>query len=91
MGYARPRPLSSFFPSLYQYFFPGASAAAPHFPLANNHFLISKKEIDGRSQTSVRLLEREERIEEAARILGGINVTDAQRAAARDMLDNIDE
>ena len=59
--------------------------------LANNHFLISKKEIDGRSQTSVRLLDREERIEEAARILGGINVTDAQRAAARDMLDNIDE
>lgn len=59
--------------------------------LANNHFLISKKEIDGRSQTSVRLLGREERIEEAARILGGINVTDAQRAAARDMLDNIDE
>lgn len=59
--------------------------------LADNHFLISKKEIDGRAHTSIRLLEREERVEEAARILGGINVTEAQRAAARDMLDNIDE
>ena len=59
--------------------------------LADNHFLISKKEIDGRAQTSIRLLEREERIEEAARILGGINITEAQRQAARDMIDNINE
>ena len=27
-----------------------------------------------------------ERVEEAARILGGINITEAQRQAARDML-----
>ena len=44
-----------------------------------------------RAQTSIKLLGREERIEEAARILGGINVTEAQRAAARDMIDNINE
>ena len=54
--------------------------------LADNHFLISKKEVDGRAQTSIRLLEKEERIEEAARILGGINITEAQRQAARDMM-----
>lgn len=54
--------------------------------LADNHFLISKKEIDGRAQTSIRPLSHEERVEEAARILGGINITDAQRQAARDML-----
>ena len=59
--------------------------------LADNHFLISKKEVDGRAQTSIRLLEREERIEEAARILGGINITDAQRQAARDMINNVEE
>ncbi len=59
--------------------------------LADNHFLISKKEVDGRAQTSIRLLEKEERIEEAARILGGINITEAQRQAARDMIDNINE
>ena len=59
--------------------------------LADNHFLISKKEIDGRAQTAIRLLNKEERIEEAARILGGINITDAQRQAARDMIENINE
>ncbi len=56
--------------------------------LADNHFLISKKEIDGRAFTSIKVLSYEERIDEAARILGGINITDAQRQAARDMLDN---
>ncbi len=59
--------------------------------LADNHFLISKKEVEGRAQTSIRLLCHEERIEEAARILGGINITEAQRAAAIDMLENINE
>ncbi len=56
--------------------------------LADNHFLISKNEIDGRAHTSIRLLSYEERVAEAARILGGINITEAQRQAARDMLDN---
>ncbi len=59
--------------------------------LADNHFLISKSEVDGRAQTSIRLLEKEERIEEAARILGGINITEAQRQAARDMIENVNE
>ena len=59
--------------------------------LADNHFLISKQEIDGRAHTSVRLLGMDERIEEAARILGGISVTEAQRQAARDMIDNTNE
>ena len=59
--------------------------------LADSHFLISKEEIDGRAQTSIRLLDLEERVEEAARILGGINVTEAQRQAARDMIENSNE
>ena len=59
--------------------------------LADNHFLISKKEIDGRAQTGIRLLKKEERVDEAARILGGINITEAQRQAARDMIENINE
>ena len=54
--------------------------------LADSHYLISKKEIDGRAYTGVRLLDDGARVEEAARILGGINVTEAQRQAARDML-----
>ena len=59
--------------------------------LADNHLLISKKEIDGRAHTTIKPLERNERIEEAARILGGINITEAQRQAATDMIDNVNE
>ena len=54
--------------------------------LADRHYLISKREVEGRARTSVRLLDHTERVEEAARILGGINITEAQRQAARDML-----
>ena len=58
---------------------------------ADTHFFVSKREVDGRAQTSVRLIEGEERVAEAARILGGINVTEAQKQAARDMIENISE
>lgn len=54
--------------------------------LADTHYLISKSEADGRARTSIRTLDGQQRIEEAARILGGINITEAQRQAARDML-----
>ncbi len=56
--------------------------------LADTHFYISKSEVDGRVQTSLKVLDGEARTEEIARILGGINITDAQRAAAREMIDN---
>lgn len=55
--------------------------------LADNHFYISKREVEGRTETALRLLDSEERVGEIARILGGINITDAQRAAAKEMLD----
>ena len=54
--------------------------------LADTHLLISKNEINGATETSVDLLNDEGRISELSRILGGINVTDSQRAAAKDML-----
>lgn len=54
--------------------------------LADVHFRIEKQEVDGRSETSVRRLTEEERVEEIARILGGLDPTDAQRAAARDLM-----
>lgn len=54
--------------------------------LADAHFRIKKKEVDGRSETSVRRLSDDERVEEIARILGGLDPTDAQRAAARDLI-----
>ncbi len=55
--------------------------------LADTHYLISKSEREGRAETSVKVLEREERVEEIARILGGIEVTDAQRRAACEMIE----
>lgn len=54
--------------------------------LADAHFVIEKREVDGRAETSVRQLSEDERVEEIARILGGLDVTDAQRAAAHELI-----
>lgn len=54
--------------------------------LADTHYLISKSDTEISTETSVRLLDRSGRIEEIARILGGINITDAQRRAAEEMI-----
>jgi DNA repair protein RecN (Recombination protein N) len=58
--------------------------------LGDLHFLISKSDVNGATETGVRVLDRDGRVAELSRILGGINVTDAQRAAATDMLDERD-
>ena len=55
--------------------------------LADNHYLISKKETDGRVRTSVTPLDKEGRVDEIARIMGGINITDRLRETAREMID----
>ena len=54
--------------------------------LADTHYLISKREVGGATETSVKTLDYDGRVKELSRILGGINVTDSQRAAAVDML-----
>lgn len=54
--------------------------------ISDYHYLIKKNEIDGRAQTSVKLLDFDMRVNEASRILGGINITESQIQAARDML-----
>lgn len=55
--------------------------------LGDVHFLISKSDVNGVTETSVKVLNRDGRIAELSRILGGIDVTEAQRLAASDMLD----
>ena len=55
--------------------------------LADNHYLISKRDIDGRTESGVELLDEEGRVNEIARILGGINVTEAQIIAAKEMIE----
>ncbi len=59
--------------------------------LASNHLVVSKTLDGDRYSSSVRLLSDNERIDELSRILGGINVTDAQRKAAVDLLDAVNE
>lgn len=54
--------------------------------LADYHYLISKSEVNSETVTSVALLDGDGRVAELSRILGGINITDAQREAALDML-----
>ena len=54
--------------------------------LAHTHLWVSKSEVDGRAETNVTELDEHGRIEETARILGGINVSEAQRLAAIDMI-----
>jgi len=54
--------------------------------VADSHYLINKREVNGRAESSVKLLEDEERIEEISRIIGGIDVTDKQKEAAREMI-----
>lgn len=54
--------------------------------LADGHYLIRKSDVDGKTVTEVELLDTEGRVTELSRILGGIDVTDSQRAAALDML-----
>ncbi len=54
--------------------------------LAHTHLWVSKTEVDGRAETIVTELDENGRIEETARILGGINVSESQRLAAIDMI-----
>ncbi len=54
--------------------------------LGDVHFFISKSDVNGATETSVRELDYDGRVAELSRILGGIDVTDSQRAAAEDML-----
>ena len=54
--------------------------------IAGCHLLIEKSEIEGRTESSVREITGDERTAEIARIIGGIDVTEKQTAAAREML-----
>ena len=54
--------------------------------LADNHFLIRKKVEDERTKTSVKLLDRGERITEVARTLGGAEITDITLKNAEELI-----
>ena len=53
--------------------------------MADAHFVIEKNVIDGKTRTSISLLNREEEIDELARILGGAEITEKVRESAAEM------
>ena len=54
---------------------------------ADTHFLVEKEERRGATRSRVSALAEAERIEEVARMLGGAEVTDKFRRAARELID----
>ncbi|MGH9586969.1 MAG: DNA repair protein RecN, partial [Acidobacteriaceae bacterium] len=53
---------------------------------ADQHFVIEKHEKQGRTKTSIRLMDNDERTEEIARMLSGEKLTDTSRKHAAQML-----
>ena len=54
--------------------------------LADTHMLIAKSERDGRTFTTVTPLDKQGRVNELARIIGGTNITELTRKSAEEML-----
>ncbi|MBP3304719.1 MAG: DNA repair protein RecN [Oscillospiraceae bacterium] len=54
--------------------------------MGDTHMLIAKSERDGRTYTTVTPLDREGRIREVARIIGGANITQTTLKSAEEML-----
>lgn len=54
--------------------------------LADRHLRIGKRLSDGRAESVVTELDESGRVAEIARIIGGIDITETQREAAREML-----
>ena len=53
---------------------------------AQQHLQVSKSELNGSTLSHIRGLNVDERIEEIARMIGGLQLTEATRNHAREML-----
>ena len=56
--------------------------------LADAHYLVSKHEENGTTVTNVACLAEKDRIDETARIISGIHVTESARIAAKELIDD---
>jgi DNA repair protein RecN (Recombination protein N) len=54
--------------------------------LADHHFVVGKREIKGRTTSTVKRLSEAERVDEIARMIGGVKVGEASRRAALELL-----
>ena len=59
--------------------------------MANTHFSVEKGEREGRTFTNVTRLDREGRVDELARLIGGAAVTDTLRQSASELLEWAEE
>lgn len=59
--------------------------------LSDTHFKVSKTTENGRTYTSVTELSGEEKVREVARIISGMDITDASIDSARELIENINE
>ena len=48
--------------------------------------LVEKTQRDGKTQSNLRVLSPDDRVEEVARMLAGISITDSTKSVAREML-----
>ena len=55
--------------------------------LADTHMLISKNTVGERTETSVKVIEGEDRAKEIARILGGVTISENMMVSARELID----
>jgi DNA repair protein RecN (Recombination protein N) len=53
---------------------------------AHHHLQVRKRNAKGSTETSIRMLDPERRVEEIARMLGGVRITEQTLAHAREML-----
>lgn len=56
--------------------------------LAAQHLQVSKTQANGATLSHIQALDSKERVEEIARMLGGINITETTRSHAKEMLGN---
>ena len=56
---------------------------------AHQHFQVSKTKSSDQTRTDVIALNRPQRLEEIARMLGGMTITEQTRAHAQEMIDNV--
>lgn len=55
--------------------------------LADTHFKVSKTEFNGTTLTSVKMLDMQERIDETARIISGIDITESSKKVAKELIE----
>jgi DNA repair protein RecN (Recombination protein N) len=54
--------------------------------LADSHHVVQKEVVNGRAFTEVKCLGEKDRVDEIARMLGGIKITDKTRRHAEEMV-----